>query len=71
MTPINQTQKTRLAILSIAIAVGLFAGLAIVPAIDTITPAFGENPHKDNPGDKDQGKGNDPPNKHHKNRGNN
>ena len=57
MTTINQSPKTRLAILSIAIAVGLFAGLAIVPAIDTITPAFGS---KDNPSDKDKGFGNDP-----------
>lgn len=70
MTTINQTPKTRLAILSIAIAFGLFAGLAIVPAIDMITPAFGESPFKDSPSDKDQGKGNDPPNKkHHKNNG--
>ena len=60
MTTINQTPKTRLAILSIAIAVGLFAGLAIVPAIDTITPAFGANDDKDSPSDKDQGYGNDP-----------
>ena len=57
-------------LLGLVIIVALFSGLAIVPAINTITPAFGENPHKDNPGDKDQGKGNDPPNnKNH--RGNN
>ena len=40
ITTINQTPKTRLAILSIAIAFGLFAGLAIVPAIHTITPGI-------------------------------
>jgi hypothetical protein len=58
-------------LLGLVIIVALFSGLAIVPAINMITPAFGENPHKDNPGDKDQGKGNDPPKKHHKNNGNN
>ena len=58
-------------LLGLVIIVALFSGLAIVPAINTITPAFGENPHKDSPSDDDSGGGNDPPKKHHKNRGNN
>ncbi len=50
-------------VLGIAIFVALFAGLAVVPALDS--PAFNayaEKP-KDNPGDDDKGTGNDPPKK--------
>jgi hypothetical protein len=59
-----------LGILSILIlATTLFAGLAIVPAINT-QEAIAESPFKDSPSDDNNGGGNDPPNnKNH--RGNN
>ena len=49
-------------LLGIAIFVALFAGLAVVPALDSpAINAYAEKP-KDNPSDDDQGGGNDPPN---------